>query len=471
MIEENEKLSALEQRAPLKTRDVTPESVIDVLPTDVDTYTSLRAYWDILFKRRWEVLTCVLVVVTIVTIYSFKTKPVYRATARLEIESETTRIQSYNSDLYGNIPTDEAFLQTQVRVLGSDNLAWQTIEQLRLGENPAFHPTASQEGEPAAGSPAMRVQLTNLFKSALEVSLVRSTHMVEVSFESTDPNLAAQVADSVVQNYIEYNFRKKYDATRQASGWMEQQLDELKAKVEKSQEQLVSYERAHSIVNVNDKQNVVEQKLSDLTRDLTNAQSDRSQKESLNDMVKSNPDEVGLLAQNGLLQRLEEKFADLKGQYVDALGQYGPNFPKVLRLRDQVNDIQSLIDRERKRTVARIQNDYQAAVLRERLVADEVEQQKVEVGKLNQLLIQHNMLNREFQTNQQLYDNLQQRLKDADVSAGLRATNIHVVDSALTPAYPVRPRKMLNIAIGCMVGIMLGILDWPLCWKVWNTPP
>jgi succinoglycan biosynthesis transport protein ExoP len=86
-----------------------------------------------------------------------------------------------------------------------------------------------------------------------------------------------------------------------------------------------------------------------------------------------------------------------------------------------------------------------------------VERQKLEVGKLNQLLIQHNILQREFATNQQLYDNLNQRLKDATLSEGLRATNIHMVDSALTPAYPVRPRKLLNIAIGCMVGFMLGI--------------
>lgn len=453
---ENDKLSALRQSAPLNRRAEPPQSFIDVLPAEADTFSSLRGYWDILFKRRWEVLTSVLVVLTLVTIYSFKTKPVYRATSRLEIESETPLIQSFK-DLYGNMPTDEPFLQTQVKVLESDNLAWQTIEQLRLRENPAFYPTAGEKDEPPPESPAMRVRLTNQFKGSLEVALVRSTHMVEVSFESTDPNLAAQVADALVHNYIEYNFHKKYDATRQASGWMETQLDELKAKVEKSQELLVSYERANSIVNVNDKQTVAEQKLSDLTKEMSIAQGDRAQKESLYSMVKGNPGQVALLAQNDLLQKLEEKHADLQGQYVDALGQYGPNFPKVVRLRDQVDEIQSFIDRENKRTMARMQNDYQAAVERERLLSDEVERQKVEVGKINQLLIQHNMLARDYEANQQLYDTLNQRLKDADMSAGLKATNIHIVDSALAPAFPVRPRKLLNIAIGCILGLMLGI--------------
>src|SRR5579859_7676288 len=456
MTEENEKLSPIRQRAPLQKRDDVPDSVINVMPMDGDIFASLRAYWDILSRRRWEVLSAVLVVLTIVTIYSFKMKPVYQATARLEIDAETPQIQSLK-DLSENMPIDDTFLQTQVKVLQSDNLAWETIQQLGLAQNPSFAPdTASPNGKESDARIA-RGRLMKEFNGDIGVDLVRNTQMVEVNFESTDPNLAAQVANTLINNYIEYDFHKKYDATRQASGWMEQQLDELKAKVEKSQTALVDYERANSIVNVSDKQNVVEQRLSDLSKDLSNAQSDRQQKESLYEMVKANPDQVALLAQNDLLQKLEEKNADLKGQYIDALGQYGSNFPKVVRLRDEVTEIQSLIDRERKHTIERIQNDYQAAVGREKLVAASVAQQKVEVGKLNQLLIQHNMLQRDFETNQQLYQSLLQRLKDADVSAGLTATNIHLVDSAVPPARPIRPRKLFNIAIGLMVGLLLGI--------------
>jgi capsular exopolysaccharide synthesis family protein len=154
---------------------------------------------------------------------------------------------------------------------------------------------------------------------------------------------------------------------------------------------------------------------------------------------------------------LEEKLADLRGQYVDALGQYGPNFPKVLRLRDQVNEIQSAIERERNRVVARIHNDYQAAQAREKLLSAAVAQQKVEVGNLSQLLIEDNILKREFETNQQLYQSLLQHLKDATLSAGLRATNIHLVDPALVPTVPVRPRIMYNIAVSMLVGLLLGV--------------
>jgi capsular exopolysaccharide synthesis family protein len=158
-----------------------------------------------------------------------------------------------------------------------------------------------------------------------------------------------------------------------------------------------------------------------------------------------------------LLQRLDEKYADLREEYVDALGQYGPNFPKVKRLHDQLNEVQSIMERERKRTVARIRDDYMAALGRERLLSAAVAQEKTEVGKLSQLSIEHNILKREFETNQQLYDSLLQHLKDATVSAGLRATNIHLVDSALVPTGPVRPRIMYNIEVSMLVGLVLGV--------------
>lgn len=431
--------------------------VVNVEPEGSDAYFYLRAYWRILSNRRWTILTVAFVLTTLVAIISFKMKPIFRATARVQVEAESPQFQTLD-DLYRTIPTDNAFLQTQVNVLQSDNLIWQTIQQLKLDENPEFHPAAPQP-EKIGRESAIEVQgrLLKAFKRRLRVELVRDSRVLEVDFESTDPGLAARVANALVSSYAEYNFRTRYDATRQASGWMEQQLDELKAKVERSQSALVEYERQHSIVNVSEKQNVAEQRLADVSRDLTTAQSERAQKEAVYELVRSNEDQVAFIAENMLLQRLEEKYADLKSQYVEALNQYGPNFPKVIRVREQVDEIQSLIDRERKRIVARIRHDYNAAGGRERLLLAAVAKQKAEVGRFNQLLIQHNILKREFDTNQELYDNLLKRLKDATVSAGLRATNVHVVDQALIPAIPIRPNKLLNIAIGLIVGLILGV--------------
>jgi capsular exopolysaccharide synthesis family protein len=420
------------------------------------SYSYLPAYWNIVRKRRWTILSVALILTTLVALFSFKMKPVYQATARVEVEAETPQFQSLNGG-YATIPTDNSFLQTQVNVLESDNLAWQTIQQLKLEENPAFLPAPSRFALGGQESPKQtETQLIKLFQSRLNVDLMRDSRVLAVSFESTDSRLAAEVANALVKNYVEYNFRTRYDTTRQASGWMEQQLDELKAKVEKSQQALVDYERQNAIVNISDKQNVVEQRLASLSQDLTAAENDLAEKQSLFELVKANPSQVAMLAQNALLEKLEAKYADVKTEYVNALAQYGPKFPNVTRLKDQVNAVQSLIDQERQRTVDRIRRDYDATVGRERILSARVAREKVALGNMNQLLIQHNILKREFDTNQELYNSLLKRLKDATISAGLRATNIHTVDQALVPAIPVRPRKLLNIAVGLMVGLILG---------------
>jgi capsular exopolysaccharide synthesis family protein len=432
-----------------------PESVVDSGPEGSEGYSYIRAYWLILLKRRWTVLTVTTVLAAAVAIVSFKTQPVYEATARVEVEADTPAIQSLNDLFRGEGGfSDDAFLQTQVDVLKSENLAWRTIQQLGLGQRAEFAP-----GDAAAASvsPAVQANLIGAFRGHLRVQLMRDSRMVEITFDSTDPQLAARAANALVNNYTEYNFHQKYDATRQASGFMEQQLDELKAKVEKSQQAMVDYERQNLIVDIGDKQSVVEQRLSALSTDLTSAQNERFQKQSLYEAVTSNDSEAALDAQDSLLQTFEGKYADLRQEYVDAVGQYGPNFPKALRLKDQMTELQSLMDREHKRIVTRIHDDYQVALGRERLLATALAHEKEEVGKLNQLSIEHNLLKREFETNQQLYASLLQHLKDATVSAGLRATNIHLVDSALVPTYPVRPRVMYNIGIALMVGLVLGI--------------
>ena len=431
---------------------------LDVEAETFGTYADLRSSWNVLRKRRWTIFTVTFVLATLVAIYAFKVRPTYRATGRIEVDAATPPFQSLERDNF-SVPTDTAFLQTQVDVLSSSNLAWRTIQQLQLDTKPEFNAALRRSGRRATDPiAALQARLIRTFHRRLHVGLAPDSRMLKVSFESTDPALAARIANALMNNYIEYNFMTKYEATRQASGWMGQQLDELKAKVEKSQQALVGYERQNAIVNISDKENVVEQRLAALSQDLTAAQDDLAAKQSLFELVQANPSWTARLAQDALLQKLQEKLADLKTSYANALAQYGPKFPKVVRLEDQANAVQSSISQERQRTVGRIQRDYEAATGREKILSQEVAQEKIEVGKLNQLLIQHNILKHDFEINQELYDSLLKRLKDATVTAGLRATNIHIVDHALIPAIPVRPRKALDLAVGLIVGLILGVM-------------
>jgi len=436
-----------------------PQSVRDLAASEVDTFSYLRSNWDIVVKHRSLILAVTAVLTIAVAIYSFKVKPVYMATARIEVEAEQPLINKLDDLFRGSERSDMTFLSTQVSVLESDNLAWQAIQQLELARLPEFG-VASRQPRGVVGTTmgAEHTALLTTFAEKRHVEQLKDTRMLEVSFESIDPTVAARVANALVDDYIEYNFRTKYDATRQATGWMEQQLDELKLKVEKSQQAMVDYEREHNIVDLGDKQSVSEARLEDLNKSVTLAQADRLQKESQYQMVKGNETLAGFLeGKETLLSHLEEREADLQDQYTQTLGQYGPNFPRVVRLRDEVGELDAAVKKERRRVVDSIYSDYMASVEREKLLSQAVAEQKDEVGQYNQLQIEHNLLKRDFEVNQQLYESLLQHLKDANVSAGLRATNIHKVDEAVPPTFPVRPKKGRNIAFGLIAGLVLGI--------------
>src|SRR5579875_485369 len=429
-----------------------------VEPPPMANFSALTNYADVFFKHRLLIALFALLGIGLAALYAFNVHPVYRATARLEIEPETRYIQSGVDGLQNAPGEEEMFLSTQVDVIQSDNVARQTIEQLQLANEPEFKAIIDKLSADKRSPAFVEIALANEFKKHLIVERQKDTRMLTVNYESRDPQLAAKVANALVENYIEYSFRLKYDATRQATTWMEAQLNDLRKKVQKSQEALVDYEAKNSMVNVGDKESIAEQKLADLSRDLTEAQNDRVRKQSQRDLVGSDTGRVRLLTDSPLLQKLQQTEADLKTQYADASQTYGPTFPKVKRLQAQIEEVESMIAREQKRTLDTMNNDYSTAEAREHLLEQAVAKQKEEVSRFNELSIQHNLLKRDFESNQALYDNLLQRMKDATVAAGLRATNIHLIDRAFPPSSPDRPKKGRTLLVGLAGGLVLGFL-------------
>jgi capsular exopolysaccharide synthesis family protein len=413
----------------------------------------LAVYWYVLSKRRWTILAVAFALTAIVIVFSFLMTPVYRATARLEVEPETPLLQSV-SDTYQHVEADDAFIQTQIQVLKGESVAWQTIEQLGLAPTLGVIP---REKLTTAAVERHKIDLIKAFQKHLVVELLPKTRLLSVGFESSDPQQSALVVTTLVNAYLDSNYRQKYEAIER-SGWMEQQLRDLKEKVEKSQQAVVSSEQEHQSASTGDKQDVVGQMLVDMGHTLTSAKSDRIQKESLFNQVVINRSQMAALVNDELLGKLEGRSAELKEQYAATVAQYGPKFPKATRLELQIAEEQSEIEREQNRVIDRIRNDYEAAHNREQLAAAAVASQKEDLGKLNQLLVQDNILRHEFETNQQLYQSLLQRLKDATVSAGLRSTSIHLVDPALPPTKPVRPLKLLYAAVASLAGIVLGVM-------------
>jgi capsular exopolysaccharide synthesis family protein len=453
---ENDKLIPIDKVSPERlTYSGYPISEFE--PSGPDAY-SFGVYWEILRARWLTILAVVIISAALVTIIVFRMKPVYRATARMEVQAETPPVQTLN-ELNPSAATDGAFLQTQVDLLQNNNLAWETIEELGLATRLPELQTVRKHSAASTNEslPATQSSLIRAFKGHLHVELLNESRLVEVSFDSVDPTLAADVTNALVKNYVESSFQSKYDSTRQASAWMEQQLDELKAKVQKSQQALVDYERETSIADVGDKENVVREKLAQLSTDLTAAQVERANKQSVYDSMRSAKAAASDIPNDVLLEQLDSKSAELHTEYAAATSQYGPNYYKVKELRNQINEVEALIRQERSRVLDRIGSDYRTALRREQLLSQQVAQQKKEVERLNQLLIQYTLLKGEFETNQQLYNELLKRLKDATVSVSLRASNVRLADEALVPTVPIRPNKRVDIAAGTLVGLILGI--------------
>ena len=454
---DNDSLSPIERHLPQRITGFTP-TTLDLEAQGSEAHFSFASFWHIVVKRLATIITATIVVLVVTGIYSFRMEPVYKATASIEVETNYPQLQTLNEVYRQSNIEDEAFLTTQIEVLKSDSLAWMTMQQLGVDREAASEETVNPSGKsPAQIAATRKTIMIGGFKGGLSVEQEKDSRILEVSYESGNPEMAANVVNDLINNYIDMNFQERTDFTRRASSGMEQQLAELKTKVEKSQQALFDYERENLIVNVGDKETINDQRLEQLNRDYTTAENDRVQKESLYDLVKANEGQVGIIVQDSVLQNLEGKYNDLKATYADALGQYGPNFPKVVRLRDQLTQLQSLMDNARKQAIQKIHNDYLTALSREKLLGDSLAKEKANVSALNQRMIEHNILKREFETNQTIYEGLLQRMKDATLSATLQATNVHIIDPAPAPVNPIRPNRRKNMAAGLLVGLILGI--------------
>ncbi len=419
----------------------------------------LYDYLLILRKHQWLILSFMLAVVSITAIGTFRMQPVYVATSRIEIDRENSNILPFQgTDDY--MVDLENYIETQSKILTSETLALQTIRSGILSGQTDFASDPSASDAFATGSLANLKPPPELgaFLGSLSVKRVPNSRLLDISFESTSPLLAAQIVNAHIKNFIEQNFQSRYEATTRASTWLTDQLNELKIRVEKAEDARIAYERQNQIWALDDKQNVTTQRFGDLNRQLTDAQSERMRKQSLFDFAKAGDvDSVPQIRDNIAVQDLARKHSDINNQYTDALNQYGPNFPKVQRLQAQLKELEAAADKEKKAVLARLESEYREARQREELLTQALNQQKTEVNQMSERMVQYSILKREAEANKALYDGLLTKLKEAGISAGLRSSNIRVVDPAMVPTYPARPAKTRNIALSFVIGLVGGI--------------
>ena len=421
----------------------------------------LYDYLLILRKHQWLILSFMISVVTIVAIATFRMQPVYVATARIEIGRENSNILPFQgTDAYDVMMDSENYIETQSKILTSETLALQTIRNSGLSARPEYSSSEGPSDAVATGNLANHKRPSELgaFLGSLSVHRVPNSRLMDVSFESTDPQLAARIVNAHLETYVQRNFQTQYDSTARATTFLKDQLEELKKRVQNSEDARIAYERQNQIWTLDDKQNMTTQRFADANRELMQAQSERMKKQSLYEFAKAGTlSAVPQIHSNAAISDFQKKRTEMQSEYRDALAQFGPNFPKVQRLKEQIKDLDGNIESEKQNIVDSLESEYREASGREALLLRVLDQQKADVNEMAGKMVEYNILKREAEANKILYDGLLTKLREAGVSAGLNSSNIRMVDPAMVPSTPARPAKMRNVAMAFIVGLVGGI--------------
>ena len=447
-----------------------------VHPSLANNDSVLRDYLRVLIKRIWIVVGTLAIVFGATLIATLRATPIYDAMGSIAINKPDpmlTNLRDGNNTMDYYDPTD---LDTEVRILRSDLLALQVIKQLNLDRLPEF----GGHGGPTSSSLEMTTDtlqpdseranlLLGAFKGSLRVLLEPNTRIIDVHFRSPNKELSARVVNTLANTYIEQNFKTRFESTMQASDWLSRQLVDLQMKVETSQEKLVKYQKEHQILGIDEKQNITTAKLDELNKELTIAESERMEKESIYQLAAAGDTEPAAAVANGaaqnkdfantsgLLDKLQAQKADLQIQAAQLGTQFGPAYPKISQINNQLHEIDAQIQAEMKKVAGRLRGDYLASLQRENMLRAAFEQQKQQQNKLNESSIEYSLLKRDFETNRTLYEGLLQKLKEAGVTAGLRSNNIREVDVARTPGGPAEPNIPRNLGFAFVLGLTSGI--------------
>jgi capsular exopolysaccharide synthesis family protein len=451
----------------------------EILDVSLEESPRLMDYWHVIVKRRWAVLTCLLVIFTTVAIGTFKEKPIYAGRILIEINPEEPQVLSFQQIAQAGASWDlQSYRETQYKILRSRSLAERVVRDLRLYQHPEFYqshsyfglvtknpekvPSASDPNPPDPNSDAYRNSVGH-FMGSMSVNPIERSNLVDISFYSQNPALAARIANQLGEDYIDQNLQVRWNEALKASEWLSGRLVELKAKLKASQDALQEYASKNSILFIQNAVNAQAQsmanaRLEQLEEEYTKAQADRAKKEALYSLVQSGKvqDLPGIL-DNRLVQTLESNLSDLKRQYSELTATVKPGFPKAMALKKQIDTLQANLDRQKQALSQNISQEYQAALAREKYLSKLIAQQEGLVDTVSQKTIQYNFLKRQADTDQSLYDGVLQRMKEAQVAAGMTASNIRVVDPAQVPDGPAKPRVMLNLAIGLILGLSVGV--------------
>jgi capsular exopolysaccharide synthesis family protein len=444
------------------------EDAISIWDTRIHEERAFTEYLNILFGRKWLILSTMFAGAIVAVLVTLGMPQLYRATATIQIDREAVRIvEQRGAEPPANVGLQE-FYQTQYGLLKSRALAEAVVRKLRLSENQAllFGPRGGPDDEKAAALMGNRktreAMAIGAVRGGLVISPVRGSGLVEVSFSSADPNLSAQVANAVAENFIASNLARRYDATAYARRFLENELAAARRRLEASERNLVEYANSQRLITLDQtsetgatsSQSLASVDLATLNTALAQARADRIAAES-----KARGGSAAMQRQldDPALGSLRQSRAERAAELAKLLTQFQPDYPPARALQQQIDEIDRQMANIRRAVGDSVQADYRAAVQREAQLQARVDALKQDVLNVRDRSIRYGILQREADTNREQYQALLQRFKEVSVAGGVGVNNVSIVDTALPPGAPYTPRRTLNVGIGILLGFLVGV--------------
>lgn len=462
-----------------------------------EEFIDLSHYFRVVNNNKWRILSLSLVITLLATLIVLSMVPIYQASSSLLIESEETNVISIEQ-VYGLDASKKEYLETQYEILKSRHIASKVVDKLNLGEHPTFKKYFDQEPsiidsakesiknlltflprqEPIklseeALEEKRKQELVTIFSENLHISPVPNTQVVKIAYTSESPELAAEISNTVADVYIENYLEAKFEMTSKATSWLNESLAGLREKLEMSEQKLAEFYEREQLVDLDGVVGLAAEELQGLSEQLLEAENRLKQTQIIYNQVQGFNGDPADLADMPAVQNHPSiqnvKSAELEAQRnVSELSEvYGPKHQKMISAKAELASVkQSLINQVRS-LISGINSEYRQAESQVNSLRISVDKAKDEYRKLTTLESKRKILQREVETNQQLYDSFFTRLQETNEVDGFETANARILDRATIPSIPTKPKKslilvatfILSIGFGMFVALALDFLN------------
>ena len=453
-------------------------------PEDREEKLELLEYWRSILKRKKEIIAFGLVVALLAIVIVLVMTPVYRSTATVLIEANKSKLLSIE-DVYSGISQNREHFQTQVEIIKSREVAIRTIEKLKLWEHEEFDPR-TQEGsllaaigfsdEPKEWTDKLLAEaIYETFSKKLIVEPIRLSQLAKVSFESSDAALAARVANATAEVYIQTDLEARFKLTRQASGWLQDQLSDLRLKLNESEKALQEFREREGIVDLKSvTQSGAGRQIEEVMGRLVEARMKRAEAEGAYQQIRSAPKGSDLstlpaVLRNPIVADAKRAEGIAERQLSEVSQRYGKEHPRYVQAESELASARDNLRRQVESIVASVIREYEVARGTESTLEGVLNSAKGSVQVLNRKEGELSIYEREVEANRQMYDMFIKRTKETNVAGDLQTPIARVVDPAVIADKPVKPKKAQIVVIAFVLGIFLGVLAALLRDRLDNT--